>query len=63
MTGQPLEAVEAYRESLRLMPDVARTHSRLSQTLRGMGQDDQADYHLKRAKEFGGDKFVPPDSR
>jgi len=55
MTGQPMEAVKAYRESLRLMPDVARTHSRLAQALRQLGQNSQADYHLKRAKELGGD--------
>ena len=55
MTGQPREAAESYRESLRRMPDVARTHSRLAQTLRQLGQSDQADFHLRRAKELGGE--------
>ncbi len=53
MIGRPAEAAASYRASLRLMPDVARVHSRLSRTLRQLGQDGQADYHLKRANELG----------
>jgi Tfp pilus assembly protein PilF len=55
MTDRPAEAVIYYQESLRLMPDVARVHSRLSQALRQLGRAGPADYHLKRAEELGGD--------
>ncbi|MFH1037261.1 MAG: tetratricopeptide repeat protein, partial [PVC group bacterium] len=44
LTDKPEEAAEAYRESLKLMPDSGRAHSRLSETLRRLGQHGQADY-------------------
>ncbi|MDP8214437.1 MAG: tetratricopeptide repeat protein [Candidatus Euphemobacter frigidus] len=53
LAGRPREAVEMYRKSLRLMPDVARVHSRLAEALRRLGQTEQADYHLYRSQELG----------
>jgi protein O-mannosyl-transferase len=55
MTGRPDDAAAAYRQSLRVMPNIARVHSRLAQTLRALGENAQADYHLTRAKELGGE--------
>ena len=53
MSGRLEEAVASYRESLRLMPASARAHSRLSRCLQQLGRAEQADYHLKRARELG----------
>ncbi len=52
LSDKPEEAARAYRESLRLMPDSGRTHARLSETLRRLGRDNEAEYHLQQAREL-----------
>lgn len=51
--GDKVKAREAFEKSLAIDPENAYTHWRYAELLEGMGEQEEADAHLRRAEDLG----------